>query len=154
MSTTAHTLDHSTLENLAAAGAVRGACAVGQAGGWEVVIEYGNTQRALSAKRGEIRRFKKFETLASYLHKMGIDQFRTDVRHFDPAAKVPGKRSDSSERLREAHAAVAYRKWLEEEVTATKAGLAAGTVKRIEPKDWDKIRAAKLKKLEKLKSEA
>ena len=116
MVTTANTLDHSTLEKLAQAGAVRGACAVRQPGGWEIVVQYGNTERALSAKRGEVRLFKKFETLATYLHKLGIDQFRTDVRNFDPAAKVIGKRADSSERLREAHAAGAYKKWLAVEI--------------------------------------
>lgn len=116
MATTTNTLDHSTLSNLAQAGAVRGAVAVAQPGGWEVVVEYGNTQRALSAKRGEIRLFKKFETLATYMHKLGIDQFRTDVRHFDPASKAVAKRADSSERLREAHAAVAYKKWLSGEI--------------------------------------
>lgn len=116
MVTTANTLDHTTLENLAHAGAVRSACAVGQAGGWEIVVQYGNTERALTAKRGEVRLFKKFETLATYLHKLGIDQFRTDVRHFNPATKVAGKRADSSERLREAHAAVAYKKWLAVEI--------------------------------------
>ncbi len=116
MGTTANMLDHSTLENLALAGAVRGACAVGQPGGWEIVVQYGNTERVLSAKRGKVRLFKKFETLATYLQKLGIDEFRTDVRHFDPAAKVVGKRADSSARLRDAHAAGAYKKWLAAEI--------------------------------------
>lgn len=116
MAATANTLDHSTLVNLAQSGAVRGACAVGQPGGWEIVVQYGNTERSLSAKRGEVRLFKKFETLALYLHQLGIDQFRTDVRFFDPAAKVIGKRADSSARLRDAHAAVAYKKWLAGEI--------------------------------------
>jgi len=116
MSATAHTVDHSTLENLAQAGAVRGACAVGQAGGWGIVVQYGNAERALASKRGAVRVFKKFDTLAFYLKNLGIHQFQIDARHFDSAVKVPRKRADSSERLREAHAAVAYKKWLTGEI--------------------------------------
>lgn len=116
MSITANTVDHSTLENLALAGAVRSACAVGQPGGWGIVVQYGNAERALLAKRGGVRVFKKFDTLAVYLKKMGIDQFRIDSRQFDPTVKAPAKRIDSAERMREAHAAVAYKKWLAVEV--------------------------------------
>lgn len=116
MATTATTVDHSTLINLAQAGAVRGACAVGQPGGWGIVVQYGNAERALAAKRGEVRVFKKFDTLAFYLKNIGIDQFRIDARHFDTPEKEPIKRSATAERMREAHEAAAYKKWLAKEV--------------------------------------
>ena len=51
MAMAADTIDHTTLERLIEAGAVRGACIVGQPGGWSVVIQYGMTERALAAKR-------------------------------------------------------------------------------------------------------
>lgn len=116
MATTATTVDHATLTTLALAGAVRGACAVGQPGGWGIVIQYGNAERALAAKRGELRVFKKFDTLTFYLKNLGIDQFRIDARHFDPPKTVSSKRSATAERMREAHEAAAYKKWLAHEV--------------------------------------
>lgn len=116
MTITATTVDHSTLINLAQAGAVRGACAVGQPGGWGIVVQYGNAERVLAAKRGEVRVFKKFDTLAFYLKKMGIDQFRIDARHFDAPEKEPIKRSATAERMRNAHQAAAYDKWFRAEV--------------------------------------
>lgn len=145
MSSTAYTVDHSTLESLAQAGVVRGACAVGQRGGWGITVQYGNVERVLAAKRGDVRLFKKFDTLAVYLKNLGIDQFRIDVRHFDPTVKEPAKRADSAERMREAHEAVAYRNWLEGKVSASRVGLVDGSNKTITSKEWASVRAAKQK---------
>ena len=115
--TTATTIDHATLEHLSQAGAVRGACVVGQPGGWGVVIQYGTTERTLAAKRGAVRIFKKFETLAGYLKTVGIQEFKTDTRQFDPAALKPTPhRADAAERMRQTHAAAAYDKWFRAEV--------------------------------------
>ena len=145
MSFTAHTVDHSTLENLAHAGVLRSTCAIGQSGGWEIVVKYGNAESVLTAKRGEVRLFKKFDTLTAYLKKLGIDQFRIDARHFDPTTKKPAKRADSAKRMRDAHEAVAYRNWLEGKVTASTACLANGSNKTIAAKEWASVRALKQK---------
>jgi len=107
MSTTEETIDHATLEHLAGAGAIRGASVVGQPGGWRVLIQYGTTEQALAVKRGQVRIFKKFETLASYLKDFGIEQFRTDTRQFDPSVTIV-KRADTSERMKRAHEAAAH----------------------------------------------
>lgn len=155
MARTASTIDHATLEHLVEAGAVRGAHVVGQPGGWGVVVQYGMTERALAAKRGAVRVFRKFETLAGYLKGVGILQYQVDAREYDPVAlKIERSRSDASKRMTAAHEAVAYRDWLEAEVNATISGLADGSVKRIAPKDWDKIRAAKLKQRDELTAAA
>ena len=115
--TTATTIDHATLAHLSQAGAVHGACVVGQPGGWGVVIQYGTTERTLAAKRGAVRIFKKFETLASYLKTLGIQEFKTDTRQFDPASLKPmPQRADAAERMRKTHAAAAYDKWFRAEV--------------------------------------
>lgn len=115
MSTTAETIDHATLEHLAGAGAIRGASVVGQPGGWGVLIQYGTAERALAARRGQVRIFKKFDTLASYLKAFGIEQFRTDTRQFDPS--VTGvRRADTSARLKRAHEAAAHDAWFRAEV--------------------------------------
>jgi len=116
--TTFTTIDHATLAHLSEAGAVRGACVVGQPGGWGVVIQYGTTERTLAAKRGAARIFKKFETLASYLKTVGIEEFKTDTRRFDPATtlKPTPQRTDAAERMRQTHAAAAHDKWFRAQV--------------------------------------
>jgi hypothetical protein len=144
-------VDHATLEHLVEAGAIRGAHVVGQAGGWGVVVQYGMTERTLAAKRGTMRIFRKFETLAGYLKDIGILQYQVDARKFGPATlKTERSRADASNRMKNAHEAVAYRDWLEGKVNATRAALADGSKKRIASNDWDEIRAAKLKKKQQL----
>lgn len=117
MAMTANTIDHLTLERLVEAGAVRGASIVGQPGGWGVVIQYGMTERALAAKRGAVRIFRKFETLVGYLKKIGIAKYQVDATHFDPVAlKTERKRTDAAERMKNAHEAAAYKGWLTQQV--------------------------------------
>lgn len=119
MATTADTIDHATLERLVEAGAVRGAHIVGQPGGWGVVIQYGLIERALAAKRGAIRIFRKFETLVAYLKDIGITQYQVDASHFDPVAlKTDRKRTDAAARMKNAHEAAAYKGWLTLQVQA------------------------------------
>lgn len=117
MAITADTIDHVTLERLVEAGAVRGASIVGQPGGWGVVIQYGMTERALAAKRGAVRIFRKFETLVGYLKGIGIAKYQVDASQFDPVAlKTDRKRSDAAERMKNAHEAAAYKGWLTQQV--------------------------------------
>jgi len=115
MTTTAETIDHATLEHLAGAGAIREASVVGQPGGWGVVFQYGTTERALAVKRGQVRIFKKFDTLAIYLKKIGIETFKTDTKQFDPTV-THIKRADTSERMRKAHEAAAHDAWFRAQV--------------------------------------
>ena len=115
MATRAETIDQATLEHLADAGAIRGASVIGQPGGWGVVFQYGNAERALAVKRGQVRLFKKFDTLASYLKQIGIEQFRTDTRQFDPAVTTV-RRADTSERMKRAHEAAAHDVWFRAQV--------------------------------------
>ena len=145
MANTLDTIDHATLARLVEAGAVRGTHVIGQPGGWGVVVQYGVTERALAAKRGAMRIFRKFETLAGYLAGIGILHYEVDASQYDPVAlKIERSRSDASARMTAAHDAAAYDKWLANEIDATRAALADGSMARIEPEAWDEIRAAKL----------
>jgi hypothetical protein len=111
------TIDHATLARLVEAGAVRGASIVGQSGGWGLIIQYGMTERTLAAKRGAVRVFRKFETLVAYLKGIGIAKFQVDASHFDPGAtKIERRRTDATERLKNAHEAAAYKGWLAAQV--------------------------------------
>ena len=143
MAHTVDTIDHVTLEHLVEAGAVRGAHVVGQPGGWGVVVQYGMTERALAARRGAVRLFRKFETLAGYLKDIGIQQYQVDARLYDPTAlKVERSRTDAAARMKETHEAAAYNKMFEAKVAASLAGLKDGTNKPFTDKQW----AAELQK--------
>ncbi len=115
MTTTANTIDHVTLERLVEAGAVRGADVIGHPGGWGVVVKYGMTERALAARRGAVRTFRKLETLVGYLKAVGISQFQVNAADFDAAAlKTSRVRPDSAERMRSAFEASAHTKWIQQ----------------------------------------
>jgi hypothetical protein len=107
MATTPHTIDHATLARLVEAGAVRGATIIGQPGGWGVVVQYGMTERALASKRGSVRIFRKFETLAAYLKPLGLAKYQVDAVAWGPQAPAQAttRRPDAAERMRLAHAA-------------------------------------------------
>ncbi len=119
MATPSDTIDHLTLSRLVAAGSVREASVVGQPGGWGVVIQCGMTERALAAKRGAVRVFRKFETLAGYLKDMGVTRYQVDATGFDPAALKAGRRrDDASERMKQTHEAAAHDQWFRAQVKA------------------------------------
>lgn len=117
MATIVDTIDRTTLEHLVEAGAVKGASIVGQPGGWGVVVHYGLTERVLAARRGAIRNFKKFETLVQYLKSIGLAKYQVDATEYEPVAPASDrKRTDAAERMKNAHAAAAYKGWLTKEV--------------------------------------
>jgi hypothetical protein len=120
MAITHDTIDHTTLERLVEAGAVCGADVVGHAGGWGVIVKYGMTERALAARRGAVRTFRKFETLVSYLKGIGISDYHVHAVDFDPVSmKTTRVRPDASERMRSAFEAKAHTDWVREKVTAS-----------------------------------
>lgn len=117
MAMTADTIDHTTLTRLVEAGAVRGVDVIGDHVGWGVVVKYGMTERALAARRGAVRTFRKFETLVSYLKELGISQYNVNASNFDPQAlKTSRVRPDASERMRSAFEAKAHTEWMREKV--------------------------------------
>ncbi len=136
------TIDHTTLVHLVEAGAVCGTDVIGQPGGWGVIIKYGMTEKALAARRGAVRVFRKFETLVGYLKNLGISEYRVNAAGFNPVATAHA-RPDSAERMRTAHEAAAYNDWLTGKVSASLEGLAKGTNGRIEADEWARVRAAK-----------
>ncbi|WP_440029714.1 antitoxin PaaA2 family protein [Chromobacterium amazonense] len=116
---TLETIDHTTLSHLIDAGSVRNAQAVGQPGGWSVVVKYGASQHALAASRSKkVRLFKKLETLVAYLAGVGITNFDVDAAGFNPASTQRVQRPDRSAALRRAHQAVAYDTYVREAVQA------------------------------------
>ncbi len=117
MPTTANTIDHVTLGHLVQAGAIRGADVIGCPQGWGVVVKYGMNERALAARRGTVRTFRKFETLVGYLKELGISQYQVNAANFDAEKlKTTRVRPDSAERMRSAFEASAHTKWMQQKV--------------------------------------
>jgi hypothetical protein len=91
---------------------------VGQAGGWGILVKCGKTERALATQRShQVRLFRKFETLVIYLKGIGIAHFEVDTVNYDPASLATARtRPDSAAKLKGAHEAAAYDKWLQAEI--------------------------------------
>lgn len=150
MATTPNTIDHVTLSRLVEANAVNGASIIGQPGGWGVVIKYGMTERALAAKRGTVRIFRKFETLVGYLKEIGVAKYQVDATGYDPVAlKLSRSNVGAGERMKAAHEAAAYDKWFREQVAAAQAEADDPHTKWIPNEEVKKHFAAKRKALEK-----
>ncbi|HCP77361.1 MAG: hypothetical protein CML16_02265 [Pusillimonas sp.] len=114
------TIDHTTLSRLVEAGVVHGAHVVGQPGGWAVMVKYGVHERPLATQRNhQVRVFRRFETLVSYLKEMGLSQFDVDAANFDQNSVTAAKRPDRAEALKKAHEAAAYEKWFRDQVQAS-----------------------------------
>lgn len=116
------TITHDSVARLVEAGAIRAAHVVGQPGGWGVLFKYGMTERPLAAQRGNVRLFRKFEALVSYLRELGIVSFEVDAAGYDPSAALSERAQGQVERARAqmqaAHAAAAYDKWFSAEIDA------------------------------------
>ena len=109
------TIDHQTLLHLVEAGAVRGADVIGQPGGWNIIVKYGMVERALTARRGAIRLFSRFDTLVKYLKSIGIAQVNVNFSGYDDSVKRVS-RPDTKLRLEHTKEAVDYDKWFREQV--------------------------------------
>jgi hypothetical protein len=127
---TAHetkTIDHATLAQRAASGAIRGARVVGRPGGWGLVVRDGRTARSLAARRGELRLFRRFETLVGYLKDMGIVQYDVDASGYAPEAS-PRRRPDTAKRMERAHEAADHDRWFRAQVQEVLDGIERGEV--------------------------
>jgi len=117
------TIDHESLMQLVEEGRAVRAEVVGQAGAWGIVIRHGRAHQTLTARRGHMRLFRRFETLVAYLKTMGITAFHVDASDFDlprDANESPDKRSAvASQRMKRAHEAAAYDVWFRESVRAS-----------------------------------
>jgi hypothetical protein len=114
---TAETIDHNTLARLVQENSVRGAQVVGRPGGWGVVVKHGRHMRPLAATRsGDVRVFKRLETVVGYLQGIGINRFDVDSADFNSATVTTTSRPDASKALKRAHEAAAHDKWFRAEV--------------------------------------
>ncbi len=114
---TTETIDHSTLARLIENGSVSSANIVAQPGGWSIQILQGRKECSLAAQRsGQVRLFKRLETLVSYLRGMGISHFNVDASSYDPQQLKTYARPDRAEAMKQAHEAAAYEEWFKRQV--------------------------------------
>lgn len=117
---TSEAIDHQTLAALVERGSVRAANVVAQAGGCGVVVRQGRQDQPLSATRsGKLRLFKPLETVAAYLHDIGLRRFDVDATGLDLAAGSAVQRPDRSDVLKRVHQAAAHDAWFRRQVEAT-----------------------------------
>ncbi len=109
-------ITHTTLRELVAVGAVREVTAVAHGSRWSLVVRYGGIERVLAVRKTkQPRSWAHLDSLARYLAEIGIRQFTTDARDYDP--DQPGqKRPDRAEALRQAHEAAEYDRWFRDQV--------------------------------------
>jgi hypothetical protein len=113
-------LDHANLSRHAQAGHILAAHIVGQPGGWAIQVNIANQEHVLTAQRsGDVRLFKKLETLVSYLQDLGIDSFEVDSSAYDPRQLTTYQRPDRTQALKRAHEAAAYEAWFRDQVEAS-----------------------------------
>ncbi|WP_238349276.1 hypothetical protein [Pseudomonas putida] len=112
-----HQLDHAHLSQMVASGSINATHIVSQPGGWSIQVDVNQLEHVLIAQRsGNVRLFKKFETLVSYLLGLGIDHFQVDASTFDPKQLATYQRPDRAQALKRAHQAAAYEAWFHQQV--------------------------------------
>src|SRR5271157_525736 len=89
------------LRDLVAAGVVETITATGKAGGFEVVVKFGNVERVLGNARGAGKVFASLDTIAVQLLRLDIKQFMVKAEGYKPG-RVRGPRPDRAEAMRRA----------------------------------------------------
>jgi hypothetical protein len=119
MANTTNTIDHATLTHVIEAGALRSAEVVGFPGGWGIVVKYGTSECTLSARRGSVRMFRRFETVVTYLKGLGVVRYEVNAEGYDPNSLAsPRARPDASARMRGAFDAASHDQWFRDQVNA------------------------------------
>lgn len=117
-----NTIDTAMAKRMVDAAAIQGASIIGQPGGWGVMLKFGVTEKPLGAQRTDQPRvWRSLDRCMDYL-KTELHITRVDLldasKHSDVSDKA-SVRKDTSERMRQAHAAAAYDKWFREQVQAS-----------------------------------
>lgn len=114
-----NTIDTAMAKRMVDASAIQGASIIGQPGGWGVILKFGVTEKPLGAQRTDQPRIWRsldrcMDYLKTELHITRVDLL--DASNHSDAADKATVRTDTSERMRQAHAAAAYDKWFREQV--------------------------------------
>src|SRR5437867_11093352 len=92
-------ISEGTLRELLSSTSVTSTVAVGQRGGFAIVVRYGEAQRTLASRRGAPRIFASLNTATSFLQRLGLKKFEVDATEFEPG-RLRKPRPDRAEALR------------------------------------------------------
>lgn len=112
-------ISQTTLKTLVEADAIHSASVVGEASGFYIAVKYGETEKVLTARAGNVRFFRSMDTVVDYLRKtIGIGRFNVDMANYDPEQmKDTGrKRPDRKEAMMKVNQAVERDKWFRQQV--------------------------------------
>ena len=137
-----------SLKDLVDANAIRHATVVADNDVFKITVKYGMVERIVSVRtrEGQIKErvFTSLDSVARFMReKVHLAQYEVNAANFRPIAKG-AKRPDTSNRLREAHAALSRSDWLKQKVDASRDGLKDGSNQLIAPNEWESIRAKKM----------
>jgi hypothetical protein len=102
-----------SLKDLVDAKAIRDALVVAERNVYKVIVKYGTAERQVSVRdrntgQPKARLFPSIDSAGRFLRdRVDIVHYQVDASAFDPVPTVR-KRPDTSVRMRDAHAAVAY----------------------------------------------
>jgi hypothetical protein len=112
-------ISQTTLKTLVEADAIRSTSVVGESSGFYIAVKYGESEKVLAARTGNVRFFRSMDTVVDYLRKtIGIGRFNVEMANYDPAQmKDTGrKRPDRKEAMKKVNQAVERDKWFRQQV--------------------------------------
>ena len=114
-----NTVDTAIARQMVDVQAIRTASIIGQPGGWSVMLKIGTAEKALGAHRSDKPRlWKSLDRCVDYLRtELHIARFdMLDATQHSHVPMAGSTKNSAAERMREAHQAAAYTKWLKAEV--------------------------------------
>ena len=103
-------INHNALTHLIDAGAITSATAFADGDTWALKVKVADTTKVVMAKNsGKPRIWRKLDTLAKYLQKLGLKKFEIDVSNYN-SEKKSLRRPDSAASLKLTHQAHKARK--------------------------------------------
>ncbi|MFA6013752.1 MAG: hypothetical protein WC742_01700 [Gallionellaceae bacterium] len=118
--TAKNTIDTALAKRMVEAQVIRSASIIGLQGGWSVTVKVGVQEKTLGAQRTDKPRlWKSLDRCVDYLkNELHIARVELlDATDFSAAPSGDNK-NKAGERMRQAHAAAAYDKWLKTEIQA------------------------------------
>jgi hypothetical protein len=114
---------------------------------FKITVEHGTEKRVVSVRtrdgQNKERVFPSLNAVARFMReKVHITRYEVNTENFQLGTKQL-KRPDTSQRLKEAHAALSHNDWLQQKVNASRNGLANGNNKLIAADEWESIRSSK-----------
>jgi hypothetical protein len=113
------TINMAVARRMARASAILGASIVGRPGGWSVPLKLGAEECLLGTHRdNKPRLWRSLDRCIEYVRtELGIPRFDSlDATHFQLEPRTRNARTDTAQRMRQAHEAITHDQWFRGEV--------------------------------------